>query len=115
VWRTGANAATQFSTSAPITVAGISVPAGTYTLWTIPRANGADLIINKQSGQWGTEYNRAQDLGRASLKTETLGAPVERFTISIVAADAQRGTLAMEWGPFRWSAPIKNQPVPRLP
>ena len=62
------------------------VPAGTYTLWTIPRAKGADLIVNKQTGQWGTGYDRAQDLGSASLKTETLGAPVEQFTISIVAA-----------------------------
>ena len=52
VWRTGANAATQFTTSAPITLAGISVPPGKYTLWTVPHANGAELIVNKQSGQW---------------------------------------------------------------
>lgn len=110
VWRTGANAATQFSTSAPITLAGISVPAGTYTLWTIPRSNGADLVVNKQFGQWGTEYNRAEDLGRASLKMEALSASVERFTISVVATDAQHGTLAMEWGTFRWSALIVTQP-----
>lgn len=106
VWRTGANAATQFTTSALITLDGIRVPAGTYTLWTLPRVKGADLIINKQIGQWGTEYNSARDLGRAPMQTETLAAPAERFTISIVAADGQRGTLAMEWGPFRWSAPI---------
>ena len=106
VWRTGANAATQFTTSAPITLDGIQVPAGTYTLWTLPHAKGADLIINKQFGQWGTEYDGTRDLGRAPLQAETLAAPAERFTISIVAADGQRGTLAMEWGPFRWTAPI---------
>jgi hypothetical protein len=107
VWRTGANAATQFTTSAPITLAGIAVPAGTYTLWTVPRASGvADLIVNRQSGQWGTEYNGARDLGMAHMQTETAKAPVEEFTISIAGSGANRGTLSIEWGPFRWTAPI---------
>ena len=107
VWRTGANAATQFRTSAPITLAGIAVPPGTYTLWTIPREKGgADLIVNKQSGQWGTDYDGARDLGTAPMQTETPSAPVDRFTISIIDVDDRRGTLAIEWGPFRWTAPI---------
>jgi hypothetical protein len=106
VWRTGANAATQFTTSAPITLAGMQVPAGSYTLWTAPRANGVELIVNGQTGQWGTAYDGSRNLGTAPMTTETLPAPVEKFTISIVAADARRGTLAMEWGPFRWTAPI---------
>lgn len=106
VWRTGANAATQFSTSAPITLAGLSVPAGVYTLWTVPQEKGAELIVNKQTGQWGTEYDPRQDLGRAPMQTETLGTPVERFTIAVGALDDRRGTLAMQWGPFRWTAPI---------
>jgi hypothetical protein len=106
VWRTGANAATQFSTSAPITLAGLRLPAGTYTLWTIPQETGADLIVNKQTGQWGTEYDPKQDLGRAPMQTDTLAAPVEQFTISIAALDNRHGTLTMDWGPFRWTAPI---------
>jgi len=107
VWRTGSNAATQFTTSAPITLAGLAVPAGTYTLWTVPRANGsADLIVNKQSGQWGTEYDGARDLGKVRLQTETTKAPVEEFTIAIVGLDDRRGTLSIEWGPFRWTAPL---------
>jgi hypothetical protein len=107
VWRTGANAATQFTTSAPITIAGINVPAGTYTLWTVPRANGsADLIVNKQIGQWGTGYDGSQDVGMAHMTTETLTTPVEMFTISVVPTDGRHGTLALEWGPFRWTAPI---------
>jgi hypothetical protein len=106
VWRTGANAATQFTTSAPITLAGIAVPAGTYTLWTVPREKRADVIVNTQTGQWGTEYNGAHDLGMAPMQTETLSTPIERFTISIVAADERHGMLVMEWGPFRWTAPI---------
>jgi len=107
IWRTGANAATQFTTSAPITLAGLQLPAGTYTLWTIPHARGVELIVNRQTGQWGTRYDVAHDLGRAPMTSETLAAPVERFTISIDAADSRHGTLAMAWGPFRWTAPIE--------
>ena len=106
VWRTGANAATQFTTSVPIAIAGIQVPQGSYTLWTVPRAKGADLVVNKQTGQWGTEYDGSKDLFMAHMTTEALATPVEMFTISIVPADARHGTLAMEWGPFRWTAPI---------
>jgi hypothetical protein len=112
VWRTGANAATQFTTSAPITLAGLAVPAGTYTLWTVPHANGtADLIVNKQNGQWGTEYDGARDLGTVHLRIETTEAPVEEFTIAIVGLDDRRGTLSIEWGPFRWTAPIVVAPL----
>jgi hypothetical protein len=107
VWRTGANAATQFTTSAPITLAGLPVPAGTYTLWTIPHARGVELIVNRQTGQWGTGYGPAHDLGRAPMRSETLSAPVEQFTIAIDAGDGRRGTLSMAWGPFRWTAPIE--------
>ncbi|MEO8578098.1 MAG: DUF2911 domain-containing protein [Gemmatimonadales bacterium] len=106
VWRTGANAATQFTTSAPISLAGIRMAAGTYTLWTVPRTNGVELVVNKQIGQWGTGYNKANDLARAPMKIETLPAPVEEFTISIDPIDAKRGSLVIEWGPFRWTAPI---------
>jgi hypothetical protein len=106
VWRTGANAATQFTTSAPISLAGLRVPAGTYTLWTVPRRKGADLVINKQTGQWGTEYDGSKDLGMARMTADSLATPVEKFTISITPTDARRGTLSMEWGPFHWTAPI---------
>jgi hypothetical protein len=103
VWRTGANAATQFTTSAPINLAGLPVPAGTYTLWTIPRTTGATLIVNKQTGQWGTGYNPAHDFGRVAMNTETLATPVDTFTISV-----RDGGLVMEWGTFRWTAPIQS-------
>ena len=109
VWRTGANAATQFTTGAPITLAGLSLPPGTYTLWTIPRIHGVDLIVNRQTGQWGTEYSRAQNLGTAPMKSDSVNPPVEKFTISIEPTDARHGTLAMAWGTFRWTAPIEVQ------
>jgi len=109
VWRTGANAATQFTTSAPITLAGLSVPAGTYTLWTVPHAHGVELIVNRETGQWGTDYKRTQDLGKAPMQADSARAPVEKFTISIEPKDAKHGSLAMAWGTFRWTAPIVVQ------
>jgi hypothetical protein len=107
VWRTGANAATQLTTSAPIRLAGLSLPAGMYTLWTVPHLRGVDLIVNRQTGQWGTEYRRAQDLGTAPMTADSVDPPVEKFTISIEPRDARHGTLAMAWGTFRWTAPIE--------
>lgn len=106
VWRTGANAATQFTTSAAILLDGLPLPAGRYTLWTAPHKDGVELIVNTQSGQWGTEYDSEFNLGTAPLHTEHLATPTEKFTISIVAADAQHGSLILEWGTFRWTAPI---------
>jgi Protein of unknown function (DUF2911) len=109
VWRTGANAATQFTTSAALNLAGMQVPAGTYTLWTVPHMGGADLVVNRQTGQWGTEYNGSHNLGIAKMATGASAAPVEEFTISIIPGDARHGTLVMEWGRFRWTAPIELQ------
>ncbi|MEO7353504.1 MAG: DUF2911 domain-containing protein, partial [Gemmatimonadales bacterium] len=106
VWRTGANAATQFTTSSAITIGGLEVAPGTYTLWTLPTAGGAQLIVNKQSKQWGTEYHAEQDLGKAAVTTEKLSAPVEKFTMSVVPLSATTGNLVIEWDTFRWTAPI---------
>lgn len=107
VWRTGANAATQFTTSVPITLAGVALKAGMYTLWTVPRASGkADLVINAETGQWGTNYDDAHDVGMAALVVDAPGAPVEKFTMSVTSSDAKHGALVLEWGTFRWTAPI---------
>jgi hypothetical protein len=109
VWRTGANAATQFTISAPIKLAGLQVPAGAYTLWTIPHTTGVDLIVNKQSGQWGTEYSSSRNLGTATMRAETTSTPLEEFTISIISNGPGKGTLVLQWGSFRWEAPIEAQ------
>jgi hypothetical protein len=85
----------------------MQVPAGTYTLFTLPHNNGVDLIVNKQSGQWGTEYNASLNLGTARVISEVATATVEEFTISIIPSDHRHGTLVFEWGSFRWLAPIE--------
>ena len=111
VWRTGANAATQLATSAPIVVAGVNLPAGTYTLWTLPTAPGVQLIINGESGQWGTEYDASRDIARRPMTVDSQSASVDSFTIRIVpdspAKAAGNARLTLEWGNFRWSAAIE--------
>jgi hypothetical protein len=108
VWRTGANAATQFRTEADLTIGGAAVPAGTYTLWTLPSPGGWKLIINKQTGQWGTLYDAAQDLARVDLTTETLAEPLERFTIEIEPRGAE-ATLRMSWDKTRASVQVRRK------
>jgi DUF2911 family protein len=96
VWRTGANAATQFTTDVPLTIGGANVPAGSYTIWTLPSQTDAKLILNRQTGQWGTEYDSTQDVVRVALEWERLPAPVDQFTIG-VDSTASGGMLRLEW------------------
>lgn len=114
VWRTGANAATQLTVAAPLTIGGVSLDTGTYTLWTLPTADDVQLIINRQSGQWGTQYAAAQDIARVPMQIDTGTAPVEQFTIRFDTAGADTSWLVMEWGTFRWRAPVtRTALVPR--
>jgi hypothetical protein len=106
VWRTGANAATQFETDADLIVNGTTIPKGKYTLFSVPARNGAKLIVNRQTGQWGTGYNARMDLGRAPLITQVLAQPVDTFTIAIEPTGANAGRLVMRWDRFDWSAPV---------
>jgi len=96
VWRTGANAATQLSTDFPLSIDGRTIPAGQYSLWSIPTPSGASLILNRQIGQWGTEYDPSRDLGRFAMTRESLPEPVEQFTIAIEPADGG-GRLRISW------------------
>jgi hypothetical protein len=109
VWRTGANAATQFYTPVDLEIGGAPVPAGTYTLWTLPSPNGWKLIVNKQSGQWGTEYDIKQDFVRVDMRVETLPQPVEKFTIAL-APDASGATLQLSWDTTRATVPVRRKP-----
>ena len=81
-WRTGANAATSFETQTNLQIGDARVPAGKYTLYTIPGEPSWTIIFNKQTGQWGTQYDQSQDLARISVKAARLQQPVDQFTIS---------------------------------
>ena len=106
VWRTGANAATTLQTSSNITIGDLAVPAGSYTLYTIPGEKEWTLIVNKQTGQWGTQYDPSQDLGRVKMAVKQLKDPVETFAIGVKPGSGKKGALTLTWENTEASAPI---------
>ena len=105
-WRTGANEATTFVTTTDLMVGGKHVPAGNYTLYSIPEADKFTLIINKQTGQWGTVYDEKQDLVRIPMKVGKTSAPVEQFTISLKQTGPKAATLHLAWADTQASVDI---------
>jgi Protein of unknown function (DUF2911) len=97
VWRTGANEATSFVTAGDLMIGDARVPAGSYTLYSIPNENEWTLIINKQTGQWGTEYDESKDLVRVPLKVTPLSSPQEKMTISFEKVHAGAAELHIRW------------------
>ncbi len=97
VWRTGANAATSFITQTDIILSGVKIPRGSYTLYTFPSSKQWKLIINKQTGQWGTVYNEKFDLARVPLNKKNLKQPVEKFTITLERTAEKSGVMKFIW------------------
>lgn len=108
IWRTGANSATELAADHDLVIGGASVPAGAYTLWTLPRPDGVILAINRQTGQWGTEYHAEQDLVRVPMRAATSPQRRENFAISIEGSERAR-ELRIAWDTFVWSVPIAVQ------
>ena len=108
VWRTGANSATSFTTEADLDMGGKKIPKGAYTLYTWPAEQTWKLIINKQTGQWGTEYDQGQDFERVDLIKSALKKPVEKFTISFAPVKNGATEMIMEWENTRLAVPIKE-------
>lgn len=102
VWRTGANAATTLTTETDLMIGDLHVPAGKYTLFTIPGQKEWTLIVNRQTGQWGTNYDESQDLGRVKMKVTPVKDTVETFNIGV-----QDGALVLAWENTQASAPLK--------
>jgi hypothetical protein len=97
VWRTGADEATTLKTDKSLMFGSVMVPAGTYTLYTLPGDKEWQLVINKRTGQWGTQYSEGDDLGRVPMKVSKTASPVEQLTISIEDTSGG-GQLRVEWG-----------------
>jgi hypothetical protein len=106
-WRTGADDATSLKTTVDLEIGGAKVPAGNYTLYTLPSEGTWKLIINKQTGQWGTEYDQAQDLARVDLVKTALSSPLEQFTIEFVKKGADKADLILEWETTKLSVPVR--------
>lgn len=106
VWRTGANEATTFVASADVAVGGKSVPAGSYTIFTVPNADKWTLIVNKKTGEWGIPYKYESDeLARVDMKVSKLPSPVENFTIAFDKS-AHGCTMRIDWETTRASVDI---------
>ena len=101
----GANAATGFTTDADLLMGGVVIPKGSYTLFMLPSPEGSKLIVNRQTGQWGTMYDARQDLARIDLTSEQLAQTVEPFTIAI-QPQGQGGVLRLRWDRTQFSVPI---------
>ncbi len=108
VWRAGANEATTLVTTTDVMVGGSHVPAGSYTIFTIPNKDKWTLIVSKKTGEWGIPYPGAdQDLARVDMKVSATPSPVENFTIAFDKA-AAGCTLRMEWETTRATVDISK-------
>lgn len=97
IWRTGANPATTFITTTNLKIGTLDVPAGTYTIYTLPSADQWLLIVNKQTGQWGTEYSESKDLGRTPMQGKTLPSSQEDMSISFEHIRGSSTELHVKW------------------
>jgi len=98
VWRAGANEATAFHTDADLTIGNLAVPKGDYTIYALVEdPNNWQLIINKQTGQWGLTYDAKQDLGRVKMAMSKPPALIETYKMTLSATGAKSGKLQLEW------------------
>ena len=109
VWRTGANEATALTTEIDLNIGGAKVPAGHYTLYTLPSEGTWKLIINKETGQSGTKYDQSQDLARVDMQKSALPQTVEQFTISFDKKSENTADLNLDWEKTRVFVTVKAE------
>ena len=110
VWRTGANEATTFVTNTDVTVDDTTVPAGNYTLFTVPSQGTWKLVVSKKTGEWGIPYpGEGSDLARVDMKTEKLPQPVENFTIAFDKTGPDSCRMRVDWETTRAYVDIKEK------
>lgn len=97
VWRTGANPATTIVLPLDVTIGSLKVPAGTYTLFTLPTAKDWTLIVSKKTGEWGVPYPEGSDLGRTPMQKKTLASPQEKMSISFENTTAKNTEMHVKW------------------
>jgi hypothetical protein len=112
LWRTGANEPTIFYAPVPLRVAGLNVPPGVYSLYTVPGPKEWEIIVNRSTSQWGEESNyndevKAKEVGRAKVKSEALKTPVETFTIKAEPAGDKAASLLLDWEKTRVRIPVE--------
>ncbi len=106
VWRAGANSATSLHTDADLMIKDLAVPKGDYTIFALVNTAPWQLIINKQTGQWGLTYNQAQDLGRVPMDMSKPPAPIETYKMTLSSTGPNAGTLQLEFENYIASVPF---------
>ena len=106
VWMPGADESTILQTSADLQIGTVRLPAGSYSLYTLPSASTWKLIVNKQTGQSHTEYHAEQDFARVDVRIDRLTEPIEQLTISTVPRAEHGGELRIEWAALRAAVPF---------
>jgi hypothetical protein len=96
-WRTGANSATTLVTPVDLMIGTLKVPAGTYTLFTLPSAGEWKFIVSKKTGEWGIPYPKGDDLGRTPMMKKTLASPQEVMSISFEHTEGKKTQLHVKW------------------
>ncbi len=108
VWRTGADEATKLTTDGALMIGTLKVPAGSYSLFTIPEKNSWTLVVNKTADQWGAyDYDAKMDLGRTPMTVKNLPAPVEQLTLKVDAGEAGASLLTISWENTMAAVPVK--------
>jgi hypothetical protein len=97
VWRAGANDATAFHTDANLDIGGLSVPKGDYTLFVYLDPQQWQLVVSKQTGEWGLDYNPSRDLGRVKMDMSKPPKPIETYKITLSSLGANKGKLQLAW------------------
>ena len=101
VWRLGADEATTLTTNRDLMLGSAHVPAGEYTLWALTNGDTTELIVNSETGQWGTDYDESRDLARTEMTVNTLDTPADQLTLHVDESE-----LRLEWGAMAASVPI---------
>ncbi|HUA92026.1 MAG TPA: DUF2911 domain-containing protein [Terracidiphilus sp.] len=108
VWRAGANSATTLHTDADLTIGDLHVPAGTYTLFVdISDSSAWQLIVNKQTGEWGLAYDASQDLGKTRMTMAKPPQMVEDLKYTLTDNGGGKGSLTLAWENVSASVPIE--------
>ena len=106
-WRAGANSATAFHTDTDLDIGGLHVPKGDYTIYAwVADPDNWQLIVNKETGQWGLTYNPKMDLGRIKMTMSKPPAPIETYKMILSATSPKAGKLQLEWENHIASVPI---------
>lgn len=106
VWRAGANDATHLITTRTLTLGSMTLAPGMYSLWVQHTRGGTFLIVNRQTGQWGTQYDASQDIGRVEMQSAPAPSHIEELTIAVKARTPAQGMLELSWGDRVMSVPF---------